>query len=64
MEENNIIMYTVKDIQNIFKCSPTQAYGLVNAKGFPSMRIGGKILTEKNSLESWISKNKGNSIIL
>ena len=50
MQSNEIVMYTVKDIQHIFNFSLTQAYGLVSAKGFPSIRIGGRILIEKRAL--------------
>jgi len=57
-------MYTVKDIQIIFRCSLSQAYALVHARGFPSMKIGRKILVEKKALEKWIDKNRGNHIIL
>ena len=63
-ESNDIIMYTVKDIKSIFKCSLPQAYDLVNANGFPSIRIRGKILTEKRALENWLDKNKGRVISL
>ena len=64
VESNDIIIYTVKDLPNIFKCSLSQAYNLVNASGFPVIRIGGKILVEKRALESWIAKNKGKRIAL
>ena len=64
MQENNIVMLTVKDIQAIFNISLTQAYGLTNAKGFPSIRIGGRILVEKRALEKWLIKNEGRKIAL
>lgn len=60
----DIIMYTVKDIQKIFKCSQAHAYELVNANGFPSIRIGAKILIEKTALQKWITKNLGKSVLL
>jgi len=61
---SDIVMYSVKDIRNIFKCSSSQAYSLVNANGFPSIRIGGKILVEKNALENWLYKNQGKKIAI
>ena len=60
----DIIMYTVKDICGIFKCSLSQAYELVNANGFPSMRVGRKILVEKRALENWIERSRGKRIAL
>jgi len=61
---NEIIMYTVKDLQKIFKCSHTQVYALVNANGFPSIRIGGKILVEHGELKKWLEQNRGKSVLL
>jgi len=64
MENTNIVMYTVKDLVGIFKFSLTQAYGLVKASGFPSVRIGGKYMVEKTALENWLDKNRGKKIAL
>gem|GEM_PF-2172395 len=63
-ESKDIVMYTVNDIRQIFRCSRTQAYSLVNASGFPTLRIGGKILVEKMALQKCIDKNAGNAILL
>ena len=57
-------LYTVKDIKIIFRCGRKQAYEIVNANGFPSIRIGGKILVERKALEDWLSKNKGKSVAI
>jgi len=64
MQKSDIIMYTVKEIQHIFKCSLSQAYGIVNANGFPSIKVGGKILVEKMALENWLDKSRGKQIKL
>ena len=42
------IIYTVADIKRIFKCGLKQAYEIVNTKGFPSIKLGKKIIVEKN----------------
>ena len=62
--EDSIIMYDVKDLAKIFKCGINHAYSITKVSGFPSMRIGGKILTEKKSLENWLQKNNDKSILL
>lgn len=64
LENRDIIMYTVKDIQDIFRCSLSQAYELVNANGFPTIKIGRKILVEKRALETWLDKSRGKRISL
>ena len=62
MLAENIVMYTVKDLKTIFKCSLSNAYKIANANGFPSIRVGGTILVEKQALEKWLEKNKGRSV--
>jgi len=57
-------LFTVKEIKTIFRCGRKQAYEIVNANGFPSIRIGGKILVERKALEDWLSKNKGKSVAI
>jgi len=64
MQNNDIVMFSVKDIRDMFKCSLSQAYGIVNSNGFPSIRLGGKILIEKKALENWLEKNKGKKVFL
>ena len=64
MRSDDIIMYSVKDIQRMFNFSSTQAYSLAKANGFPSVRIGGRILVEKRALENWLKKNEGKKILL
>ena len=53
------VLYTVKDIQRIFKCGKRQAYCMVNSAGFPSIRLNHRILTPKNKLEVWIDTYSG-----
>jgi len=57
-------LFTVKEIKDIFRCGQKQAYEIVNANGFPSIKIGGKILVERKALEDWLNKNKGKSIAI
>lgn len=50
------ILYTVKDIQRIFKIGRTQAYKLISANGFPSIKINNRIYVPKKKLENWLDK--------
>ena len=59
MKENQIIMYNVNDLAQMFKCGITQAYRIANANGFPAVRLGGKIMVEKRVLENWLDKSRG-----
>jgi excisionase family DNA binding protein len=61
---DTIEIYTVKELSNVLKCSLSQSYALVNASGFPSIRIGGKIVVERKALENWLEKNKGKRVAI
>lgn len=47
---------TVNELQEMLKIGRVTVYELVNAPGFPSMRIGRKILVDKERVEEWISE--------
>lgn len=63
IDNNNIILYTVDDIQAIFKIGRSKAYQLMSSSGFPSMRLNKKLLVEKSKLEDWVSKQSGKTYI-
>lgn len=52
-------LLTVEKIQEIFSCGRRQAYELVNSEGFPSLRIGRKILVPEDELTNWVKKYIG-----
>jgi predicted DNA-binding transcriptional regulator AlpA len=62
MDNKDIIMYDATDLKSIFKLSRSQAYALINTSGFPSMRIGKKILVEQKALEAWVDKQRGKTV--
>ena len=64
VDTDKVILYTVKDIQDIFKCGKKHAYEIVNAKGFPSIKMGGRFLVEKKALEKWLENYKGRAFII
>ena len=64
MPSQEIKMYTVDDLCKIFKCGLTQAYKIAKANGFPSIKVGGRILVEGRALEQWLDKSKGREIRL
>lgn len=59
IDNNDIILYTVDDIQRIFKIGRSKAYQLLSSSGFPSIRLNKKLLVEKGKLSDWIAKNSG-----
>lgn len=48
---------TVEETMKYLGISRSTIYELVNSKGFPSFRIGKKILVNVDALEEWIKAN-------
>lgn len=61
IDNADIILYTVSDIQRIFKLGRTKAYELMTADGFPSFRLNTKLYVESGKLQAWIDKRAGKS---
>ena len=62
-EKQTPILYTVDDIQQIFKIGRSKAYQLLSSSGFPTIKLNKKLLVEKSKLEDWIAKNSGKTYI-
>lgn len=61
-ENGDIVLYTTKDIQRIFKVGITQSYYIMHAHGFPSFKINRTLYVEKSKLEHWIKNSTGREI--
>ena len=47
---------TVKELMAFLGIGRVTAYKLVNENGFPSIRIGRKVLIDREGLQAWIKK--------
>ena len=56
-------LLTVKDMCAM-GFSRDVAYCLMHARGFPSMKIGGKFYVTKTALEKWLNKQEGREFAL
>ena len=54
--ENKMTM-TVSELSKYLGIGRATAYELVNSEGFPSFRIGKKILINVDALKDWINQN-------
>lgn len=61
---DDTILYNAKDIQGIFRVGKSKAYEIINAKGFPKIKIGKQFYIPKNDLDNWLTHNLNNSILL
>jgi len=47
---------TVKELKQVLRIGSTKAYELTNLAGFPVVKIGGRKLIPKKSLEKWLEE--------
>ena len=57
------ITLTVKDISEALGVSLITAYDLANSQGFPSIRIGKRIVTPRDAFQRWLDSNCGNTVL-
>lgn len=62
IKENEMILYTVEDIQKIFRIGRSKAYQLLSMRGFPAIRLNRKVYVPKEKLEEWVGKNAGKQL--
>lgn len=54
---DDIILYEIKDIQNILKIGRDSTYKLIKLPTFPVIRIGKKYLIPKTQFEKWVENS-------
>lgn len=63
LDGDRIVLYTVGDIQKIFKIGRTKAYALMSANGFPSFKMNARLYVRREHLDSWLEKRPGKSFL-
>lgn len=62
-QDNEIIMYSVKDIQRILHLGKNNVYKLIQLPNFPVIQIGKKYIIPKKEFEQWISNSLNKSLL-
>jgi excisionase family DNA binding protein len=52
------LLLTVTDISEVLRISRAGAYNLVNSADFPKIKVGKRVLVEKDDFKRWLQKNK------
>lgn len=55
--EDNKIVYTIKEVQEILGLGKNNVYKLLKLPTFPVIKIGKRYLIPKKELEEWVSKS-------
>ena len=59
MEKKEDKTLTVKQFSEEYDIGINKAYEMANAKGFPCIRVGKKILIIRSKLDNWLEDNIG-----
>ena len=51
------LMLSVPEMAAALGISRAGGYDLVRAKGFPSLKIGSRIMVPKDKLQEWVNRN-------
>ncbi len=62
MQEFSIKLYAAKDIAELFHCSESRSYKLMNMREFPSFRVGKRLYTRSDELEKFIKQKCKNNV--
>lgn len=57
------LTFTVKDISQVFGVSLITAYKLATSQGFPSIRIGKRIVIPRDAFQRWLDSSCGNTVL-
>ena len=52
-------MLTAAELAGALGISKAGAYTLIHSKGFPTLRIGKRLMVPKDKLAAWINRNTG-----
>ena len=52
-------MLTAAELAGALGISKAEAYTLIHSKGFPTLRIGKRLMVPKDKLTAWIDRNTG-----
>ena len=52
-------MLTAAELAGALGISKNGAYTLIHSKGFPTLRIGKRLMVPKDKLAAWINRNTG-----
>lgn len=58
------LVLNVKELQDALGIGRDTAYELMRNEAFPSIRIGGRYMVEKEALQAWLKRYQGKQFVL
>ena len=53
------LFLNAKTVAEVLGIAPSSAYELMHEKGFPILKVGNRLLVEKDKFKEWINRNTG-----
>ena len=53
------LFLNAKTVAEVLGIAPSSAYELMHEKGFPVLKVGNRLLVEKDKFKEWINRNTG-----
>ena len=53
------LFLNAKTLAEVLGVAPSSAYELMHEKGFPTLKVGNRLLVEKSKFKEWIERNTG-----
>ena len=53
------LFLNAKTLAEVLGIAPSSAYELMHEKGFPTLKVGTRLLVEKEKFKEWIQRNTG-----
>ena len=53
------LFLNAKMLAEVLGIAPSSAYELMHEKGFPVLKVGNRLLVEKDKFKEWINRNTG-----
>ena len=56
------LFLNAKILAEVLGIAPSSAYELMHEKDFPVLKVGNRLLVEKDKFKEWINRNKGGKV--
>jgi len=53
------LFLNAKTVAEVLGIAPSSAYEIMHEKGFPVLKVGNRLLVEKDKFKEWINRNTG-----
>ena len=53
------LFLNAKILAEVLGVAPSSAYELMHEKGFPTLKVGNRLLVEKSKFKEWVERNTG-----